>query len=467
MSNLRIVANNLAAGATLTASSAAGALVANNLRTDDKAALWRSAAGTWAQINAAWPSPVLVSCAAVVNCNLSPTAVMRVRTTNEQPVTNLWTNSNTLTTLNAPGLSKFDAVTTAPDGYFNAGLLRLDSANSVHYAERTFTGAYAISDTYTTSMFVKAAGVSVISLWHYYAAGSTGGLYAVFNLATGTVTSKTSQAATISAFPNGWFRITMTNVMGNAVAEPTRLLSRLILGGSAVNFTGDGVSGVYVYGQQFEQGPPSSYYFAGASAATRPLGYMDAWQSYEYNSGAVLCCPAPARKLRGWTPAQAASAYAYGGGATAVVWIPPIQAVGVSVIISDTANLQGYLEAATLVIGEYWSPQRNASYGASLSIEDTSKHYRTEAGGLGTDAGTRYRSLKFSLDCLDPTDRAALLDIVAANGMPYPMFVSLFPESGDAALTRDHAIYGKLSRTSAMMAARYRGYSTSIELEEV
>lgn len=60
MANLRIIYDNAADRATLTASTTAGALAATNLQRDEKAAIWRSTdttatlTATWA--TATWPS---------------------------------------------------------------------------------------------------------------------------------------------------------------------------------------------------------------------------------------------------------------------------------------------------------------------------------------------------------------------------------------------------------------------------
>lgn len=181
-----------------------------------------------------------------------------------------------------------------------------------------------------------------------------------------------------------------------------------------------------------------------------------------------LACPAAAIKLRGWTAAAAASAYAYGGGACAKIWFTPTSGVKRMVVtITDPGNLQGYIEAARLVAGAYWSPVYNADYGASMTREDASKHYRTDAGELMTDAGTRHRTMKLSLNYMPPADRTAFLDILASCGMAWSMFLVLTPESDDLELERDTTIYGRLSSVSAMVIANHRAYSSSIEIEEV
>ena len=207
---------------------------------------------------------------------------------------------------------------------------------------------------------------------------------------------------------------------------------------------------------------------ATSTLATRPAGYIDAWQSYSYDSGMLPACPAAAAAVDGFTPLQAASAYGNGGGAYARHWLPaPVPALGLAIDIKDPANLQGYVEAGRLVAGDYWSPANNPDYGASVTIMDASTHARSDAGDLWTDFGTRARKMPLQLSALPAADRTALLGIVRRNGMSGAMLASLFPESADLELERDHTIFGRLSSVSAMSIPYFDLYSMPLEIEEL
>jgi hypothetical protein len=180
----------------------------------------------------------------------------------------------------------------------------------------------------------------------------------------------------------------------------------------------------------------------------------------------VLACPAPAVTLRGWTAAQAASAYAYGGGAYARMWLPAAQqAYGMTIDIVDTNNLQGYVEAARLVAGPYWSPTYNAS-DASMTVVDTTELYRTDAGDQGANAGYTYRRVPINLSAMPAADRAALVSILR-NSRAYPILLSVFPGSSDLALERDNMVYGRRSKDSDVAIQYAAAYSTTIEIEEI
>jgi len=78
MANLRIIYDNAANRATLTASSQAGALGPAYLKTDTKSEILRSV-GTSQTITATWPTPELGGAVVLPFCNLTSTATIRVR----------------------------------------------------------------------------------------------------------------------------------------------------------------------------------------------------------------------------------------------------------------------------------------------------------------------------------------------------------------------------------------------------
>ncbi len=76
--NLRIIYDNAADRAAVTASSTAGTLVASNLLVETKSRIWRST-GTSATLTVLFPSAEMISCVALAFCNFSSTATIRVR----------------------------------------------------------------------------------------------------------------------------------------------------------------------------------------------------------------------------------------------------------------------------------------------------------------------------------------------------------------------------------------------------
>lgn len=78
MANLRVVYDNAADRATITASSTAGNLVASNLKSDYKSEVWRSTA-TAAQLTIIYPTAEMIGMVALAFATLSSAATFRVR----------------------------------------------------------------------------------------------------------------------------------------------------------------------------------------------------------------------------------------------------------------------------------------------------------------------------------------------------------------------------------------------------
>lgn len=202
------------------------------------------------------------------------------------------------------------------------------------------------------------------------------------------------------------------------------------------------------------------------TTTVRVRGYTDATGTVPaFDTGIVLACPAPAIQLRGWTVAQAASAYAYGGGAWARIYLASWSVQRLVIDLVDTANVQGQIEAALGVMGAYWSPARTIS-NAPWTLVDTSTHYRTDAGDLITDAGTVHKRIPIDLGRFLAPDRAVLARMLR-NSRAHPIFVSVFPGAVDLELERDYTIYGKRSQDSEIAIQYAIAYSTTVELEEI
>lgn len=163
------------------------------------------------------------------------------------------------------------------------------------------------------------------------------------------------------------------------------------------------------------------------------------------DTGALSACPASAVTLRGFTAAQAASAYAYGGGQRARLFFTQTSGKWIVINISDASGLQGYVETSRIVCGKYWSPQINPEFGVGLTYMDASEHKTTAASDLRTTIGTRKRKLKFNLRKLREVDRSQVIDLFTSNGKGYPFWASVLPADAIAKLERDYEGWWKLS----------------------
>ncbi len=135
-------------------------------------------------------------------------------------------------------------------------------------------------------------------------------------------------------------------------------------------------------------------------------------------TGAVLCSAGATSTNPG------VNQLAFGGGTYACVWFSPRSCKKVVIDIVDTGNSLGYIEAARVVVGNYWTPEFNAEYDAQIGFEDRSISTRTDAGDLYTERGTMNKTLSFDMQFLSTTDRNQVWNIMRSNGTFSPVFVS-------------------------------------------
>ena len=143
----------------------------------------------------------------------------------------------------------------APDGTTTA-----DRIVSAAATAQTGVGQSATTQSgaaHTASYYVQANGARYVQLlW----GGSTSGNYANFDLQTVTVTGGIYTAATITAAANGFYRITITSTVATTLTGSFLWLvdsGTVVRGGS---YTGNGTSGIYVWGAQLELGSTASNY---------------------------------------------------------------------------------------------------------------------------------------------------------------------------------------------------------------
>jgi hypothetical protein len=151
-------------------------------------------------------------------------------------------------------------VVAAPDGSLTADKLVASATNANHLLNRTAAFKTVSGVLYTYTMFAKAAEYSWIRL--QIQASAFPETWANFNVATGAVGLTTGNVQTIiTAEANGWYRCSITaraNASGNSGVQPFVLDSNR--GTANPSYTGDGYSGVYIWGAQLEVGSTATPY---------------------------------------------------------------------------------------------------------------------------------------------------------------------------------------------------------------
>jgi hypothetical protein len=167
---------------------------------------------------------------------------------------------------NRASISLVDA-TVAPDGTTTADLLTEDTtASNTHYLRREFTSVSGT--TYTWSVFLNNETRRYASL----KLGDDGLAFAAnltrVDLLNGVIVTSNAQRASITALKDGWYRVDITMT---AIASLPSAYAYVYLDNGTTNvYTGDGTSGIYIWGAQLEVGAlTTSYIPTEASAVTR------------------------------------------------------------------------------------------------------------------------------------------------------------------------------------------------------
>ena len=204
-----------------------------------------------------------------------------------------------------------------------------------------------------------------------------------------------------------------------------------------------------------------------AAATIRIRGYTyDSDTSPAFDTGAVVAIPpVPLGSMDWGNQALGANAYATGGYATCVVWVPVNSYEKLVIDIDDTLNPVGYVEAGRLFCSNYHEFEYNAEYGSSVSVGDTDKQFRNEAGDLLSDKGSTYKTMTVNLGLIPEEDKQAVLGALRAATRAKPILVYA-AETDDSVANQQWTIYGKLNRSSEITASSFGRYSTNLTLEE-
>lgn len=151
-----------------------------------------------------------------------------------------WTKTRTTISANA---------ITAPDGTSTADKLVEDTSTNDHWVglgPDDVAGA-----AYTASVFAKAGERGFVALsWQFESP-------TFFNLTTGAIgTQNPNYTASITPLSDGWFRCSITRT---AVSTSDFLKISVRNADGVASYTGDGTSGIYIWGAQFEAGSLTDY----------------------------------------------------------------------------------------------------------------------------------------------------------------------------------------------------------------
>jgi hypothetical protein len=137
----------------------------------------------------------------------------------------------------------------APDGTLTGDKLVEDTtATNTHITRPSSDPSYVTGTTYTYSVFAQAAERTFLQL----RVSASASFSASFNLSTGVASQATAGTTpSVTNVGNGWYRCAVTFTATATATGATRI--GLMLNETTASYTGDGTSGIYLWGAQLEQ----------------------------------------------------------------------------------------------------------------------------------------------------------------------------------------------------------------------
>jgi len=164
------------------------------------------------------------------------------------------------------------------NGLFNAQKLMEDTSTNSH---SIIAGTALPANTpLCFSLYVKPDGRNV----RVTAYTASNGLRATFNFSTlattnGSYGNSTFTSATITALSGGWYRIALIGIASSNEANPTVAIE--LLNGTTLSYTGDGSSGVFIYGAQLSNSASLDAYVPTPGAAPSSTAYYGPRLDYD------------------------------------------------------------------------------------------------------------------------------------------------------------------------------------------
>jgi hypothetical protein len=210
--------------------------------------------------------PVLQTAASgVARFDNNPTTGESLGLLIEESRTNLQVQSQYASGWTAEGGALTANTVIAPDGTLTGALVVATATTGVHKGYPATVGGLTTATTYTATVFMKAAGYNYGAIRDGYT-----GNYVIFDLSAGTVSSSSSATGAITSVGNGWYRCSASMLTSGTNFRMDTGICSTNAQTPSTSWLGNGFSGIYIWGAQFELGAfATSYIPTVASQVTR------------------------------------------------------------------------------------------------------------------------------------------------------------------------------------------------------
>lgn len=127
-----------------------------------------------------------------------------------------------------------------------------------------------------------------------------------------------------------------------------------------------------------------------------------------------------------------------------VSWFNSVLVQYCRVIITNTANPNGYIQTGRLIFGRYWEPPYNLMFDYSIMWAEDTAQRRTRGGALRSDNKEPYRVAQGALQAMGQVDEITLLALMRVRGKRKDVLFSAYPEVGGD-LEANHTILGRFT----------------------